>query len=424
MQKIVLYDESMILISFFWFWMFLPAVLAAIPLFFLIKLIRHRVTGYSIFLVTAMIALAHLLLTFLVICFIALLTSGDLNNGVSSVLAMAGLQIGTSTVISLVYAFKLYPSPELKAHKLILILFPILGAFGNSELTKARLKWGDVSACDKNDAACIAKIAVITKNPELCAEFSSRYVPVENRCIGLMVNSGKLQYDDCLKMWAMNDDIAILSRKCFSNVGKDYPETASCRSAFKRSDVEKFRALQCWSKSNVNSRFPASGDTPLIAFVKGNEPLGADLLRSFTDLGADINLKDRAGRTALFYASFRQVSDLLDAGANAGVTDNAGQSAPMYWVSRNNETGYTERSPYLMLTGEQVGKLVKKGFAPNYADSDGNTILHLLAKKEWRTSEEQSFILTAMYSIEQIGGDRSIANRDSMTPDQILKAAK
>ncbi len=86
----------------------------------------------------------------------------------------------------------------------------------------------------------------------------------------------------------------------------------------------------------------------------------------------DINVRDKSGQTALFYAARsaqdpQVVRDLLEAGANLHIADETGQTALMVAARYNPSVGVLE-------------EFTKNGAHVNAADNQGNTALLLAAQ--------------------------------------------
>jgi ankyrin repeat protein len=68
--------------------------------------------------------------------------------------------------------------------------------------------------------------------------------------------------------------------------------------------------------------------------LSDGEEILIDLMRSLIDGGADVNIKDREGKTALFYATecgtYKIASFLLEYGINPNLTDIQGKTALEY----------------------------------------------------------------------------------------------
>ncbi|AUV58150.1 ankyrin repeat protein [Bandra megavirus] len=91
------------------------------------------------------------------------------------------------------------------------------------------------------------------------------------------------------------------------------------------------------SGSNINWKNMADDDqTPLMAAMTTSSRTNLAIVNLLLDNGAEINLRNRFGKTALILAVINDndhlVNILLDKGANVNAQDNTGRTAIMYAV--------------------------------------------------------------------------------------------
>ena len=135
----------------------------------------------------------------------------------------------------------------------------------------------------------------------------------------------------------------------------------------------------------------------------------------------DLNVQDKSGRTALFYAA-RYTKDadilrkmLLD-GADVFVTDNNGQTALMQAARYNesaeivsllsqvggtiNTTDKMQNTALLLAARHNkaavIKELLRHGADPDLAGQDGRTAAQLLAENEYLTDQEKTDYRQAM----------------------------
>lgn len=119
-----------------------------------------------------------------------------------------------------------------------------------------------------------------------------------------------------------------------------------------------------------NKDTDARGATRLMRSIENHAEL-QDTIK-LIEKSKDINVRDKAGKTALFYAA-RSAQDpqvvrgLLDAGANLHIADEEGQTALMEAAQYNPSVAVLE-------------EFTKNGAHVNAADNAGNTALFLAAQ--------------------------------------------
>jgi ankyrin repeat protein len=130
-----------------------------------------------------------------------------------------------------------------------------------------------------------------------------------------------------------------------------------------------------WSVSSILSANPdaihvvdSRGMTPLHILIDKNDATRKDVVALFLKNGADVNKKDKTGRTPLFYAVEKQCSEviamLLDNGANVMITDNSGDT-PLHAAVR---AGDSKTAQLLIDHGADVTAKNETGQTPvNYA---------------------------------------------------------
>lgn len=114
----------------------------------------------------------------------------------------------------------------------------------------------------------------------------------------------------------------------------------------------------------------ARGATRLMRSIESNAGL-KDTVK-LIEKSNDVNVRDKSGQTALFYAARhaqdpRVIRDLLMAGANLHIADNMGQTALMTAAQYNPAV-------------EVLEEFTKNGAHVNAADNAGNTALLLAAQ--------------------------------------------
>lgn len=119
-----------------------------------------------------------------------------------------------------------------------------------------------------------------------------------------------------------------------------------------------------------NKDTDARGATRLMRSIENHAEL-EDTVK-LIEKSEDINVRDKSGKTALFYAAHsaqdpQVVRDLLEAGANLHIADETGQTALMVAAQYNPSVSVLE-------------EFIKNGAHVNAADNAGNTALFLAAQ--------------------------------------------
>ena len=159
-----------------------------------------------------------------------------------------------------------------------------------------------------------------------------------------------------------NEDVAslqaLLEAGANKNAVNQYGESA-LQVAVEKGSLEMVDALldQGANANNV-SLMPQARAPLLIAAEQGNEEIVSRLLEA----GANVNFKDEQGKTALHYASSREVGKLL-LEANADITaEDLNGRAPLHEMALRGDYELIEEALFY-------------GADPNKADSNGRTAL-------------------------------------------------
>jgi len=120
--------------------------------------------------------------------------------------------------------------------------------------------------------------------------------------------------------------------------------------------------------ARIVNGFYRESKTPLMLRI--DDP---DMVQTLLNYGADVNIYDSRGQTALFYATNPQVMDLLlNAGADINFRNNRNETVLLV-RSRPDNSVIVE-----MPTNDDINVLrflLERGADPNIQDSDGNTAL-------------------------------------------------
>ena len=162
------------------------------------------------------------------------------------------------------------------------------------------------------------------------------------------------------------------------------------------------------------------------------------MLQALLEAGADVNLRNQRGETALKVAAFgciRAVPFLLEKGADPTLADNAGDTAlhgivryktetmtPLLEgllqagadINHQNRHGQTPliKTAYAPMVRETTAPiLLARGADPNRQDYRGNTLLHILAEKKSRADPSATIHLLLAE-----GAGLEIRNRRHQTP--------
>lgn len=119
-----------------------------------------------------------------------------------------------------------------------------------------------------------------------------------------------------------------------------------------------------------NTGVDSRGATRLMQAIEKNDDLKTTV--RLIEKSKDLNVQDKQGRTALFYAAWHAqdpavVKDLLVGGSNMHVADTAGQTAVMAAAQFNP-------------SAEVLAEFLKNGAHVNATDNQGNTALILAAQ--------------------------------------------
>lgn len=165
--------------------------------------------------------------------------------------------------------------------------------------------------------------------------------------------------------------------------------------AIKKNDIEQLK--KCLLDNRDLNEFNAKGETPLILALKMKN---AEAVKCLLESGANPNLKDLSGCSPLVQASAWGNSEILSQLLKSGgKLDNSGNvlNSPLQTAIVNGK--------------EQAAiKLIDSGDKLNILDSNGNNLLHLLAKSELSNSE--NILKRLISSRVEING----RNYDSETP--------
>jgi ankyrin repeat protein len=182
-----------------------------------------------------------------------------------------------------------------------------------------------------------------------------------------------------------------------------------------------------------NSRGTVELTTLMYVTKRGSD---AQKIKALISLGADVNAKDRNGKTALIYAAWlwknpETIRELLKAGAEVNIKDKNGRSAIMFiphivresdietlnlLLKAGAELNAKDKEGYTVLTHavkapvarkEIVKELLKNGADINAKDKEGYTVLvHALVQQQLTPDPE----LTIIRELLKSGADVNVKN--------------
>ena len=178
--------------------------------------------------------------------------------------------------------------------------------------------------------------------------------------------------------------------------------------AARYSDTKELIELLIEHGANVNER-DAEGNTPLLCALKRGLFL-PETIDAFLDAKADLNLQNKLGQACLHFSSFSHGADdqrwdqfkrLIDSGANIELCDQEGKTALLHAIAATDELKtkvlLDRTSPLLTARTYREGKsclhlaclsrdpfkmippLIDHGADPTWVDNQGNTLLHDVA---------------------------------------------
>lgn len=169
-------------------------------------------------------------------------------------------------------------------------------------------------------------------------------------------------------------------------------EVSATETAIRQGRTEALEPLL--AKGGINQK-NAAGMTPLMIAVRADRK---DMVRLLLEKGADINVKDYAGKTAFFYSIHKKVRTpifdmLLEKGAEYDITDNSGMTSLMQAVQSGNV--------------EIAGLMIEKGVDINARKKDELTAIHIAASQG--NKEMMNFLISK-------GASLTVRDKDSNLP--------
>ena len=164
---------------------------------------------------------------------------------------------------------------------------------------------------------------------------------------------------------------------CFSLVSLGQAQSPSINTAIRDGDLKQIKTRLA-SGANINAQ-DADGTTPLMHAVVN---AGADCVKLLLDKGADPNLSNKAGATALMWAvnDLKKVQLLLAKGANVNAVSKDEKSPLRLALNLPNPMPVVKA---LFAKGANVNQADKRGFTPlMFAGFSGNLeLIQLLLAK-------------------------------------------
>ena len=169
----------------------------------------------------------------------------------------------------------------------------------------------------------------------------------------------------------------LLLLTCFSLVSLGQAQSPSINTAIRDGDLKQIKTWLA-SGANINAQ-DADGTTPLMHAVVN---AGADCVKLLLDKGADPNLSNKAGATALMWAvnDLKKVQLLLAKGANVNAVSKDEKSPLRLALNLPNPMPVVKA---LFAKGANVNQADKRGFTPlMFAGFSGNLeLIQLLLAK-------------------------------------------
>ena len=152
------------------------------------------------------------------------------------------------------------------------------------------------------------------------------------------------------------------------------------------------------------------GNTPLLSVIRSMEDEGLDeecttLIQKMLEKGADVNSRDKRGRTALHLAcykdDYKMAEYLIEIGADVNVTDVGGDTPLLTVLQSRPGRGLDEEYTTL------IQKMLEKGADVNSRYKHGRTALHLACyNNDYKTAD----------CLIELGADVNVIDVDGDTP--------
>eukprot|EP00884_Botryococcus_braunii_P019951 jgi/Botrbrau1/663/Bobra.0161s0048.2 len=150
-----------------------------------------------------------------------------------------------------------------------------------------------------------------------------------------------------------------------------------------------------------------AGSAPMHLAASSNSTHAPEIVAELIKYKADINMKDKLGRTALHIAVSGNhqgaVNALLSAGADVEVVDNDGRSILHYAVGKTSRAG---------CSSQIVDSLLALGMSTNVADASGQTPLHYAAAKGVKSTTQ---------TLIDAGADILAVDNEGRTPQDLAR---